>query len=372
MVKNSVIRNDVGARNPYSIIDNLEMKKVNWKKKPRDEIRFLFNKHFGMKLEDVFGSPDSPLFRKTGTGAALQGCTDAPSGWYEYPNGKFMNPSPATFDDPVQGCVPNCYMIAGLCSMAWVNQASIGDQVPPYSFTFYIPPFTVQNPTNTPIAAPPTTVDTAQLPLKKADSGVDFVYARSNTKYEIWPAIFEKAYAKFKPVPPDSDGNPDHPDISKFGEGSAFQTLVNLTGKNLALDDKSSLTKSYNSGDDIYTKIKAAMCSGGKKATKAGVAFTYRSGSAYADDKIVANHTYTILGVHTEIPPGSMISKKYIVLRNPFGTTWYRDPKMYDDQGSLARGTWSPLGYRLDQDDGIFGVRADLFQSNFEAFGWVV
>jgi len=374
MVKNSVIRNDVGARNPYAIIDNLEGGKINWKKKPRDEIRFFFNKHFGMKLEDVFGSPDSPLFRKTGTGAVLSGCTDAWTDYIDYPGGTYLSGAPH-IDDVVQGCVPDCYYLASLYSLAWVKPSSITNQTPPFKFTFYYPPGTPNNTSTFPIPAPAISVDKGHLPLKKitlseGKIGYNFVYARSTTpSYEIWPSIYEKAYAKFIGVP-SADGDADHPDISKIGEGSPFQTLVNLTGLNLALDDKTSLTTSYNSGDDIYTKIKAAMCSGGKKATKAGVAFTYRNGQ-YSEDKIVANHTYSILGVHTEIPPGSTITKKYIVLRNPYGPTWYQDPEMYDDEGSLARGVWSPLAYKLDKEDGIFGLRADLFKSYFEAFGWV-
>ena len=372
MVKKSLIRNDVGARNPYSIIENLEMKKVNWEKKPRDEIRFLFHKHFGMKLEDVFGSPDSPLFHKTGAGSMLSGCTDAWTDYIEFPGGVYMSGTPHP-DDVVQGCVPDCYYLASLYSLAWVKPASITNKSPPFNFTFYYPPGTPNNPSTVPTAAPTITVDKAQLPLKKITSpdgssvAYNFVYARSTTpSNEIWPSIYEKAYAKFIGVP-SADGDADHPDVSKIGEGSPFQTLVNLTGLNLALDDKSSLTANYSSGGDIFTKIQSKLCTAGvKKAAKPGVAFTYPNGS-YSDDKLVANHTYSLLGWHQEN------NKNYIVLRNPYGPTWYKDPKMYDDQGSLAKLGWTPLpmGRRLDKDDGIFGLRADLFLTYFEAFNWV-
>ena len=371
MVKKSVIRNDVGARNPYAIIDNLEMKKVNWKKKPRDEIRFLFNKHFDMKFEDVFGSPDSPLFRKTGTGATLSGCTDAWTDYIDYPNGVYMGGTPHP-DDVVQGCIPDCYYLASLYSMAWVNPAGITNQTPPFKFTFYYPPGTPNNPSTFPIPAPATSVDKTQLPLKKitlpnGNVGYNFVYARSTTpSYEIWPSICEKAYAKFINNP-SVDGDADHPDISQIGEGSAFQTLVNLTGLNLALDDKESLTANYSSGDEIFTKIQSKLCTAGvKKAAKPAVAYTYRNGS-YSEDKLVANHTYSLLGWHQEN------NLNYIVLRNPYGPTWYKDPQMYNIQGSLARLPWAPLpmSRRLDKDDGIFGLRADLFLTYFEAFNWV-
>jgi hypothetical protein len=369
MSEKSLIRNDVGARNPYSIIENLEMKKINWKKKPRDEIRFLFNKHFDMKLEDVFGSADSPLFHKTGAGSMLSGCTDAWTDYVDYPNGVYLSGTPHP-DDVVQGCVPDCYYLASLYSTAWVKPATITDQKPPFNFTFYYPPGTPDNTSAFPIPAPGITVDKAQLPLKKItqpDSSVayNFVYARSTTpSNEIWPSVFEKAYAKFIGVR-SADGDLDHPDISQIGEGSAFQTLVNLTGLNLVLDDKTSLTANYSSGDDIFTTIQSKMCTAGvKKAAKPGVAYTYRNGP-YSDDKLVANHTYSILGWHQEN------SKNYIVLRNPYGPTWYKDPRMYDDQGSLARLGWAPAGRRLDKEDGIFGLRADLFLTYFEAFNWV-
>jgi hypothetical protein len=370
MVKKSKIRTDIGARNPYAIIENLEKRTINWNKKPRDEIRFLFDKHFGMKLEDVFGSPDSPLFRTAGTGAALPGCTDAWTDYTDFPNGIYL--SGANPDDVVQGCIPDCYYLASLYSLAWVNPAAITNQNPPFGFTFYYPPNTPDNTSPNPKPAPPVSVK-GPLPLKKitqpdGNVGYQFVYARSTTpSTEIWPAIYEKAYAKFINLP-SADGDADHPDISKIGEGSPFQTLVNLTGLNLALDDTTSLTANYATGDDIFTKIQSSMCTGGtKKASRPGVAFTYRNGN-YSEDKLVANHTYSILGWHQEN------TKNYIVLRNPYGPTWYKDPKMYDDQGSLAKGGWAPLplGRRLDKDDGIFGLRADLFRTYFEAFNWVV
>ena len=56
------------------------------------------------------------------------------------------------------------------------------------------------------------------------------VYAQPTPQNEIWVAIYEKAFAKFKGCPPiDPVGNPD---ISKLHHwGSALDALVNLTNK---------------------------------------------------------------------------------------------------------------------------------------------
>jgi hypothetical protein len=374
MAKNGLVRNDVGARNPYALIDNLEKRDINWKEKSNKEIRSLFTRHLGMQPEDAFGSPDSPLYRKTGTGSTLPELIDTPTGWYDYPGGVYVSPAAAQFEDPVQGGVPDCYFLAALSSWAWVNPSNIKKPSAPYNMTFWYPPHTEKN-TSDIFVSSTTGFRTSTLPLKEItpptpdQPGVyKFIYARSVTPpNELWPALYEKAYAAFKGVP-SSDGDPDHPDISQIGEGSPFLALMNLTGKNLALDDTTSLTTSYT-GDGIYTKIKTSMCGGGKKATKPGVAFTYRTlATAGADGQLIANHTYSVLGVHTQN------SKNYIVLRNPFGQTCCKDPKMYDTPGILATGAWGVAGfpYTLERDDGIFGLQADIFQSTFEAFNWVV
>jgi len=100
------------------------------------------------------------------------------------------------------------------------------------------------------------------------------------------------------------------------------------------------------------------------------------AGVFYRDDVIVANHSYTILGVY----PSN--GKRYIVLRNPWGQK-SGDPKRtcdpltdpYQCKGILAdtafaKGKW--LGKALeDPSDGIFALDADVFQQYFAEFGWV-
>ncbi|OPY36934.1 MAG: hypothetical protein A4E35_01774 [Methanoregula sp. PtaU1.Bin051] len=300
MATTGKIRQDVGARNPYAMIENLERKQIDWKKKSRGEIRHLFSKHFDMKFEEVFGSADSPIFRKVGEGAALSVCTDAANGYYPYPGWVYMSGASPGIDDSVQGCTPDCYYLASVCSLAWVNPSAIKRLTLnfPLTIPFYIPPHTVDNPGDQ-FLEDPQTVDSADLYLRKEDDVYTFVHARSTTpSNEIWPAIYEKAYAKFLGIPL-VDGNADHPDISQIGQGSAFTVLQNLTKTRLVLDEQSSLTSSYNDGDAVYTKIQSSLCLGQKKAQRPAVSFT-RQDLECDEDKLVANHAYSVLGVQTE------------------------------------------------------------------------
>jgi hypothetical protein len=223
--------------------------------------------------------------------------------------------------------------------------------------------------------AQPTSVTvTEQLPV---NANEELVYATSYTQNEIWPSVYEKAYAKFWGCPV-IDGDGDKPDISQMCSGNPLTALVNLTG----LGAVAHLTQEFNSGSDLFVAL--SSLTEGSKCKFPMVGWTHPtapdgSGISFTSDQIVANHSYSILG--TYIDPAT--SKKCIVLRNPFG------PNMGDPNvPGVLSGTWTynlayfrqggvritiPVKRTLDLTlaDGVFAFDSDEFIKYFEAFGYV-
>ena len=202
---------------------------------------------------------------------------------------------------------------------------------------------------------------TERLPLRPP--GNAFIYARSSDPGEIWPAIYEKAYAKWI-----TDDASDKPDIRATAFGDPVAAAIELTGLSPHRYCNSELCV-----DDIWHEV-ISNCLGRKTANPM-VAWTYVSQDAspdgvnYSDANLVANHSYSILGYR------SANNQKYIVLRNPYGSgeatlnvdggTWIA----WDAPYQAGHGAWR--GLDLATPDGIFGLRVDTFKKYFEGFGLV-
>jgi len=286
-------------------------------------------------------------------------------------------------EDAVQGCAYDCYFIAALCSVAFLNYpiCPVFAKIPlkdTYEIKFYYHDGTER----------PVTV-THDIVLES--TGKSPVFARPSTSNEVWAAIYEKAYGEFMLLHPmstlDYRGDPVYknlprPDIPKFQGGNPLESLVHLTGL------KYTLNSTYFNTKDIpnqsFAKISNAIYStdGINGITKYPmVAWTYlnaaEANAAHPDDPpisynsevFVANHSYSILGT-------IKTNKNYVVLRNPYGRLWGADPNDTD----LYTGTWSPPDFKtltLSLDDGIFALEAGngethgRFERYFTAFGWV-
>jgi hypothetical protein len=228
------------------------------------------------------------------------------------------------------------------------------------------------------------------------------VFARPYLNYEIWHAIYEKAYGIFmlsqrsllpfhgKPGYENIENYP-RPDIPSFSGGNPLESLEHLTNLSWTLG-----TTYFNTRDIMgqsFTKISNAITS--RDDPNPAIKFTYgitrypmvawtfknatdaNSGYStdlitYSNEIIVANHSYSILGTVID-KTNSSNPINYIVLRNPYGTLWGADPGDFP-AGNLYTGTWSPVsGFSktLSVNDGIFALKADRFERYFIAFGWV-
>lgn len=211
----------------------------------------------------------------------------------------------ALFDDPVQGIAPNCCFMAALSAVAWTlgtTKIRIGDY------------------TKAPYNRPPDDPAAYSVWLQAAwfnisgklslDFGLPmpFQYAHSRTVSEIWPALFEKAYAiKYHgaqagacvwPKPPVNwDGNPHN-------------SLGNLSGC-----QPYTFYKSQNNLGDLgitpYVKQTASIVN--EILTRCSYSKTRYPMVAWN-----SAHCYTVLG---QMPDGKIVLRDPTLQNIPAGST---------------------------------------------------
>lgn len=265
--------------------------------------------------------------------------------------------------DPVQGAVGDCYLIAALSSVAWARPYVIAQRNRATAVSgSFVNEIDFYN------GATKVEIEVSEL-LPLGTPGNYYLYCRSSDPGEIWPAVYEKAYAKWR-----TGHTGDQPDILAIAGGDPVLAISQLTG----------FTRTYYScpamtAHDIWQTVRANSLS--YKTFNPMTAYTYATsdpsvGRVYANANLVANHAYSILGW------GYVNGEEYVIVRNPWGTTeatlnilngtwiaWdaaYSGPPGSYPTGS-SRGFWRSVP--LSNNDGIFGLRADTFKLYFAGFG---
>jgi hypothetical protein len=266
--------------------------------------------------------------------------------------GRFFNEA-AEFFDPVQGAVANCYYIAALSAVAWASPFRIAHltratNTAQDQFTnlvrFYRPDSGGQLDREIEV--------TDAVPLNSSGA---FIYCRSSETGEIWPAIYEKAFAKLV-----TGTSTDHPDITATAWGDCVHATARLNGGHRYYYATTSL-----SGDQLWDIVRANSLS--KRTFNPMTAWTYPSQDAapkkvvYADGNIVASHCYTILG--WDYRDG----QKYLILRNPWGNTEATVGVLTGTTFLHDISWWRPI--TLAAVDGTFGMEAAAFQRHFAGIG---
>ncbi len=336
----------------------------------------------------------------TGVGKQSSSCTETNGIWKALPGGYYYTNYPnvtthslgAVVDDFLQGSLPDCFLLAAMSAWFW--------------YTW---------PSNLPKGAKNITTDIKvtlydrdgsssertvpnELPLPAATSTRP-VYAGITPQNEIYPAIWEKAYADLRGCgnsPVQSATGKTNPDVAKLTGGDPLDALQAVCGGTYTWLPPTP-TAYYTTGLDS-TAFSAAFDQYGK-ARYPMVAWTYYTGGdsnpppdrihapasvRYVSDWMVANHAYTVLG-------RKRIGVDYIFLRNPYGPTYGGVPDMttYDpvnDAAGIYRNAylWKPTSgtYTLNvgqvksgtraKPDGIFAIKLAHFLTYFEAVGWAV
>lgn len=361
--------NNIGVINPFALAEVTLKRKIDWKRV--SDPKNLLEQTLGMPYEKLFDPKfDSPLYagvelkpnthmlqqvEKPIVGGAYAAMVDAAATAIWVDPGTYFEEA-AELSDPVQGAVGDCYFIAALSSVAWartyliaqrtratgLNQPNFVDMI-----EFY------EN-------GKPVKVEVTELlPLMPPSN--TFVFARSAEAGEIWPAVYEKAYAKWR-----TKDTTDQPDIRKIAGGDPVAAAAQLTG----------LTPSYFSNEDLATHDiwqKVRQFSISMKTFHPMVAWTYGSAPSpdvnYNNAHLAANHAYSILGWQY------VNNTEYIVLRNPWGTY---DATLNVDGGTWIAwdapyyggpGWWRPIN--MATNDGIFALSTETFKKYFAGFGLV-
>jgi len=261
----------------------------------------------------------------------------------------------AELDDPIQGALGNCYLIAALSSVAWarphiivnasrtVPNKLLGKAVPLHSIGFY---------KNGSGSAQP--VQVTQLTPVAKDSHA-WVYARSNDPTEIWPAVMEKAYAKWK-----TGNTTDFPNYSAIGNGGDPA----LACAELVRGVRTYKTHSSTSADDLWSFVRSHSLS--CRTINPMTAWTYASEPSkknYGSANVVANHAYSVLGWDF------YNNEKYVVLRNPWGTHHATLDTRSGTWSAYQQPSWisTPLNSK-----GVFSMKVATFKQYFERTGVAV
>jgi hypothetical protein len=259
--------------------------------------------------------------------------------------GHFFQES-AEFFDPVQGGLGDCYFIASLAAVSWAR------------------PYVIVNYVRSTGSGQSEFVDriefhsngvksievTELLPLIQGTHA--WIYARSSEAGEIWPAVFEKAYAKWK-----TNDAGDQPDYGPIAGGWPVVATTELTGLIGTTQTCSAL-----SADDIWNSVRGNSRT--YRTVNPMTAWTFCQTPTpvdYTGTGIVAYHAYTILGW------AYVNNIKYVVIRNPWGNN---GPVI----NSLP-GTWAAYDQTFWRNvplnaGGVFAIPTDTFKKYYWQFGW--
>jgi hypothetical protein len=303
------------------------------------------------------------------------------------------------FDDPVQGCVADCWLISALSSIAFVETLF----PPAIKKLVRAPPIYVCPPPPSWATKKEITTDMA---FYTTSNGTRPYYGRVNQKrskptfYEAWVSFYEKCFAAYyqqNRTPPFVQIN--NPSYNAINFKGAFGALMDITG-NAVTTATSGYTKDYfgtNGAPDnnagIITKIRTTACNGLALdpngvilyTRKPAVAYTYTTAGSvpalanrnvdpykYGDPVtyncagIPANHAFSILGLFEKN------GVQYVVLRNPWGFAGDSasfSAALRPSLAPLPASLPDPLNIDNTGGEGIFGLKSLTFMRYFEAFG---
>lgn len=271
-----------------------------------------------------------------------------PSGGIWAGKGIFFNMAP-TVDDPTQGSLGDCYFIAALASVAWsmpysiVNRAcifecdhcsddeaeNVGHLIPFYTKKQGVKCYDIIN-----------YVEVSDLlPVKKGS--LNWIYGRSYDENETWPAVYEKAYAKYRNFSKD-----DCPEYEVLNNGWIHSAMVELVGGvphqllHEKQNDAMEILRIIQSNCDIYEDTDEWGRDGHLKRTvrpMGAVTWNNRlTTKEYQEYNLAASHCYSVLGWDYEEETGLY----YVVLRNPWGCM----PVIKD----VKQGEWKVTSYKGD------------------------
>lgn len=254
------------------------------------------------------------------------------------------------FDDPIQGCASNSYFVAALFSVFWADPHCINratrvhqdkDQKKRLCVKFYD-----QGGHNN--AKTENVEVNYEIPINNSNN--EPMYCRSSNKADIWPSLYEKAFAKWI-----SGSSHDQPDITQIASGDPVKAMAQINGKHPHY-----FSTQNHSACEMLALVRHNCLN--FKTINPMTAWTYATGKMYRGSNLVANHAYSVLGYAV------LGDEQYIVLRNPWGVSEPIGLNSYP--GMLERlnpELWHPAS--LLDHGGLFAMEVEAFKHCFNYVG---
>jgi len=270
----------------------------------------------------------------------------------------------ATFLDPVQGAVGDCFLISAIIALAWSNPKVLetslllarGSSAGPFEWQFY-------DDDGRPSAKQ---ITSRRIHMK----GKLPIYARSSSLAEHWPALIEKTYVMMSRPGGSTAQEPDAADYQLIDNTTVSADIRQRTpqracqalfgGNNAVparLDGEASDRALLSPGNNVTLVNEAGVTKFPVMAwSKKDIGST--DPLTWEQTGIFRNHAYAVLGT---------TASNHIVLRNPHGmATRVRN--------GYQEGTWNPAG-RVPvvlNRKGVFAISSDLFFKYFDNLGWLI
>lgn len=265
------------------------------------------------------------------------------------------------FDDPEQGASTNSWLIAAIFSVFWAepNRINRATRMHPHDMSddedndnrrssrhqlrvrFHDKGGNNNNQTQ-------TVQVNYEIPVTNSNS--EPVYARASDRTDIWPSLYEKAFAKWI-----SGSNSDRPDITVTHSGDPIKCMAQINGR-----EPEYYRCDNHSTNDLLSVVRANCVN--NRTINPMACFTHATGHQYRGSNLVANHAYSICGY------AIVGDRQYIVVRNPWGVTEPAGLTSYP--GLLNRmdpELWGPAEM-LDQG-GLFALDTQAFKECMQYMG---
>lgn len=291
-------------------------------------------------------------------------------------------------NDPMQGICRDCYFLAALYSTALKYYNVFPPTLTPvggiYSISFY---------RHADLSKKTQTVKST-YPLTNTGH---MVFTQQTPEFELWSALYEKAYAKFCGLPQSTlpNNQAGDPEIGSFNQGDPMTSLTHLT--KLKYDESANnsaghpslyrlpLTHPADYGATSYNTLltyDSVTCTNPSHHISLYPTVAWIAGvrgnnaNYYGNPAIVQQHAYSVLGLYKGYDDTNTL-KNYIVLRNPWANKIDRTAaNLSAVKPYLAKGTWTSPEAAFsvtfgNKADGIFGLESSAFDNWFAGFGWV-
>jgi len=263
----------------------------------------------------------------------------------------------ASYLDPMQGDVGDCYLIAAFIALAWSKHMVLAERLADAGFT---PPdqsaFQWQF-HNAQGATRGSRSVTGRIPVR----GGMPRYARSANVLEHWPGLIEKAFVMQNRLPQASAQEPTRSDylrMERFSTppnacialigGQAHGRIVELEEQfeRLFMDHHDPNVSLFT--DEGVTKLPVMAWTKEKLESE--------DTDTWTKTGLWPGHAYAVLGT---------MQSGHVVLRNPHGFATEMRP-------GYAEGPWQPGDRSVDLNTkGVFALSPEVFKQNFKHVGWV-